>query len=61
MDLIQRASEKDGPAVELDTYAFLTSKPNTLTEPLGHGRMPVLLSGHDDYEQWLYGSNDLAM
>jgi putative SOS response-associated peptidase YedK len=48
--------KKDGPNVEIDTYAFMTTEPNALTRAINHERMPVLLSGEDQFETWLSGS-----
>ena len=48
--------KKDGPNVEIDTYAFMTTEPNALTRSINHERMPVLLSGEDQFETWLSGS-----
>ncbi len=48
--------KKDGPNVEIDTYAFMTTAPNALTRSINHERMPVLLSGDDQFETWLSGS-----
>ena len=45
--------KKDGPNVELDVYAFMTTAPNALTDNIIHERMPVLLSNEDDFETWL--------
>jgi putative SOS response-associated peptidase YedK len=47
--------KKDGPAVELDVYSFLTTTPNALTVSINHERMPVLLSSEDQFETWLSG------
>lgn len=48
--------KKDGPNVEVDVYAFLTTTPNALTGTIMHDRMPVLLSDEADFETWLSGS-----
>ena len=48
--------KKNGPSVEIDTYAFLTTEPNALTRAINHERMPVLLSGEDQFETWMSGS-----
>lgn len=48
--------KKDGPNVELDVYAFLTTEPNALTAGINHERMPVLLSREEEFETWLSGS-----
>jgi putative SOS response-associated peptidase YedK len=52
--------KKDGPTVELDVYAFMTTAPNALTDSINHERMPVLLSNEDDFETWLSGSPNEA-
>ena len=49
--------KKDGPAVDLIVYAFLTTEPNALTIGINHERMPVLLTEERDYETWLSGSS----
>lgn len=49
--------KNDGPSVELNVYAFMTTKPNALTTSINHERMPVLLSGEDQFETWLSGSS----
>jgi putative SOS response-associated peptidase YedK len=48
--------KKDGPPVSIETYAFMTTEPNVLTRSIHHERMPVLLSGEDQFETWLSGS-----
>lgn len=48
--------KKDGPNIELDVYAFLTTEPNALTASINHERMPVLLSREEEFETWLSGS-----
>ncbi len=45
--------KKDGPEVEVDVYAFMTTTPNSLTATIMHDRMPVLLSDERDFETWL--------
>ena len=45
-----------GSTVEMDVYAFMTTAPNELTRSFNHERMPVLLSGEDQYETWLSGT-----
>lgn len=52
--------KKDGPEVETDVYAFLTTKPNALTATVMHDRMPVLLSEPEELETWLSGSPEEA-
>lgn len=48
--------KKDGPEVEVDVYAFMTTKPNTLTGTIMHDRMPVLLTEPAEFDTWLSGS-----
>lgn len=52
--------KKDGPIVEQEAFAFMTTEPNELTASINHERMPVLLSDPDDFETWLSGSVDDA-
>lgn len=51
---------KDGPEVEVDVYAFMTTAPNELTATIMHDRMPVLLSHEGDFETWLSAPADIA-
>jgi putative SOS response-associated peptidase YedK len=53
--------KKDGPNVDIETYAFLTTTPNSLVFTINHERMPVLLTREDEFETWLRGSTDEAM
>ncbi|HML27619.1 MAG TPA: SOS response-associated peptidase family protein [Hyphomicrobium sp.] len=52
--------KKDGQNVELDVYAFMTTTPNALTVSINHERMPVLLSGEEEFETWLSGTTGEA-
>ena len=52
---------KDGEAVEIDTYAFMTTKPNELVATIHPSRMPVMLIGEEALDQWLEGSTDDAL
>ena len=36
--------KKDGPNVDIETYAFLTTSPNSLVATINHERMPVMCS-----------------
>lgn len=45
--------KKDGPAVEIDVYSFMTTTPNALVATINHERMPVLLATEADQETWL--------
>lgn len=48
--------KKDGPVVEIDTYSFMTTVPNSATSGINHERSPVLLTSEAEQEQWLAGS-----
>ena len=45
--------KKDGPNVDIETYAFLTTTPNSLVSTINHERMPVLLTREEEFETWL--------
>ncbi len=51
---------KDGESVEIDTYAFLTTRPNKLVATVHPSRMPVMLVGEDAQDAWLSGAPDDA-
>jgi putative SOS response-associated peptidase YedK len=53
--------KNDGPNVDIETYAFLTTTPNPLVATINHGRMPVLLTREEEFERWLRGSKDEAL
>jgi putative SOS response-associated peptidase YedK len=53
--------KKDGPNVDIETYAFLTTTPNSLVSTINHERMPVLLTREEDFDTWLRGSPDEAI
>jgi putative SOS response-associated peptidase YedK len=53
--------KKDGPPVEIETYSFFTTKPNTLTSRINHERMPVLLATETSQNVWLNGSTPEAL
>ena len=46
--------------VELETYSFLTTTPNDVVKPIHPNRMPVMLSGEDQFNTWLQGTGDEA-
>jgi putative SOS response-associated peptidase YedK len=52
--------KKDGPTVELDTYAFMTTEPNALTASINHERSPVVLADAEAQRLWLEGAPDEA-
>jgi putative SOS response-associated peptidase YedK len=53
--------KKDGPNVDIETYAFLTTTPNSLVATINHERMPVLLTRQEEFETWLRGSKHEAL
>jgi putative SOS response-associated peptidase YedK len=53
--------KKDGPNVDIETYAFLTTTPNPLVATINHERMPVLLTREEEFETWLRASAEKAM
>jgi nucleotidyltransferase/DNA polymerase involved in DNA repair len=53
--------KKDGENVTQRVFAFLTTSPNSLPAALEHGRMPVLLTRDEEFEQWLRGSEEEAL
>jgi len=42
--------KRDGPTVDIETYAFLTTTPNPLVATINHERMPVLLTRDEEFE-----------
>jgi putative SOS response-associated peptidase YedK len=57
----QGPMKKDGPKVEIETYAFLTTTPNSLVATVNHERMPVLLTREEEFDIWLRASLDEAI
>ena len=53
--------KKDGPAVTLDVFSFMTTTPNEIVATVNHERMPVLLTTEEDHEKWLNGSVEEAL
>jgi putative SOS response-associated peptidase YedK len=51
---------KDGPKVDLEVYAFLTTTPNNLVATVNHERMPVLLTREEEFDAWLNGAPQVA-
>ena len=51
---------RDGDPVELDVFAFLTTKPNDLVATVHPSRMPVMLVSTDAQATWLEGSHEEA-
>jgi putative SOS response-associated peptidase YedK len=52
--------KKDGPNVDQEVFAFMTTEPNELTASINHERMPVLISDPADFATWLSGSTEEA-
>src|SRR5215510_8537269 len=52
--------KKDGPNVDIETYAFLTTTPNPLVATINHERMPILLTREEEFATWLTGPPDEA-
>jgi putative SOS response-associated peptidase YedK len=52
--------KKDGPKVDIEVYAFLTTTPNKLVATINHERMPVLLTQEDEFDTWLNGAPHVA-
>ena len=50
------AFKKDGPIVEIDVFAFMTTNPNELVATINHERMPVILTQEAEFQQWLNGT-----
>jgi putative SOS response-associated peptidase YedK len=48
--------KKEGPNVDIETYSFLTTTPNSLVGTINHERMPVLLTHEEEFDIWLRGS-----
>jgi putative SOS response-associated peptidase YedK len=53
--------KKDGPNVDIETYAFLTTTPNPLVGTINHERMPVLLTREEELDTWLRAPADEAL
>jgi putative SOS response-associated peptidase YedK len=53
--------KKGGDPVDIETYSFLTTTPNSLVSTVNHERMPVLLTYEHEFETWLHGSREEAM
>ena len=53
---MERAREEGRPNVAIETYSFMTTVPNELTQSINHERMPVLLTAADQFDTWLRGS-----
>jgi putative SOS response-associated peptidase YedK len=52
--------KKDGPKVDIEVFAFLTTTPNKLVATINHERMPVLLTQEDEFDTWLNGAPHVA-
>ena len=54
-------TKKDGANVDIETYAFLTTTPNSLVSTINHERMPVLLTREEEFDTWLRAPVDEAL
>jgi len=52
---------KDGDLVEIETFSFMTTKPNALVATVHPARMPVMLVGEEAQDCWLDGSQEDAL
>jgi putative SOS response-associated peptidase YedK len=52
--------KREGPNVDIETYSFLTTTPNSLVGTINHERMPVLLTHEEEFDIWLRGSAEDA-
>ena len=52
--------KKDGPIVETETYSFMTTEPNALTQSINHERCPLLLTDEAQCQTWLTGTPEAA-
>lgn len=53
--------KKDGSNVDIETYAFLTTTPNSLVSTINHERMPVILTREEEFDTWLRASPEEAL
>jgi putative SOS response-associated peptidase YedK len=54
-------ARKEGPNIDLEVYAFLTTRPNKLVATVNHARTPILLTREEEFETWLKGSTEEAL
>ncbi len=52
--------KKDGEPVEANVYSFLTTAPNEVVKAIHPSRMPVMLSGSEDFDTWMDGTAEEA-
>lgn len=52
---------KDGETVEIDTFPFMTTKPNALVATVHPARMQVMLVGEEAQTRWLDGTQEEAL
>jgi putative SOS response-associated peptidase YedK len=52
--------KRNGESIGLEVFAFMTTTPNELVATINHERMPVLLTGDEEFETWLQGSSKEA-
>jgi putative SOS response-associated peptidase YedK len=51
---------RQGPKVDIEVYALLTTTPNKLVATIYHERMPVLLTREEQFDVWLNGAPHVA-
>ena len=52
--------KKDGEAVDIDVFSFMTTRPNKLVATVHPSRMPVILASREAYDVWLNGTPEKA-
>jgi len=52
--------KKEGEAVTIDVFAFMTVRPNKLVATVHPSRMPVILASPEASDVWLNGTQDKA-
>ncbi len=50
--------QKDGEAVDIDAFSFMTTRPNKLVATVHSSRMPVILATPEAHDVWLNGTQE---
>ena len=53
--------KKDGEAVDIDAFSFMTTRPNKLVATVHPSRMPVILATPEAHDVWLNGTQEKAI
>ena len=53
--------KKDGEAVDIDVFSFMTTRPNKLVATVHPSRMPVILATPEAHNVWLNGTQEKAI